>query len=110
MTESTTAPSGVDREYFDDRVRPQDDLYRHVNGAWLRETEIPSDRALVGTFVQLRDRAEEDVRALIGDLAETEHPAGSDEEKIGAMYRSFMNEERAAQLGAQPLRALLAEV
>jgi putative endopeptidase len=110
MTESTTAPSGVDREYFDDSVRPQDDLYRHVNGAWLRETEIPSDRALVGTFVQLRDRAEEDVRALIGDLAEAEHPAGSDEEKIGAMYRSFMDEERAAQLGAQPLRDLLAEV
>jgi putative endopeptidase len=60
--------------------------------------------------VQLRDRAEEDVRALIGDLAETEHPIGSDEEKIGAMYRSFMDEERAAQLGAQPLRDLLAEV
>jgi putative endopeptidase len=110
MTESTTAPSGVDREHFDDTVRPQDDLYRHVNGAWLRETEIPSDRALVGTFVQLRDRAEEDVRNLIEDLAKSEHPSGSDEEKIGAMYRSFMDEERVTALGAEPLRALLSEV
>ncbi|WP_422933153.1 M13 family metallopeptidase [Sinomonas sp. P47F7] len=110
MTESSVAPSGVEREYFDRTVRPQDDLYRHVNGAWLRETEIPSDRALVGTFIQLRDLAEENVRALIEELAATGHPAGSDEQKIGAMYASFMDEERVAQLGAAPLHALLAEV
>ncbi|WP_334171814.1 M13 family metallopeptidase [Sinomonas sp.] len=110
MTDSPVAPSGVDREFFDETVRAQDDLYRHVNGAWLRETQIPSDRALVGTFVQLRDRAEEDVRGLIEELAESEHAAGSDEEKIGALYRSFMDEERVAQLGSEPLKALLAEV
>ncbi|MDQ4501096.1 M13-type metalloendopeptidase [Sinomonas sp. ASV322] len=110
MAESPAAPSGVDREYFDETVRPQDDLYRHVNGAWLRETEIPADRALVGTFVQLRDRAEEDVRALIEELAATEHPVGSDEQKIGSFYRSFMDDARAAQLGSAPLAALLAEV
>ncbi|WP_336853976.1 M13 family metallopeptidase [Sinomonas albida] len=110
MTDSPVAPSGVEREFFDRTVRPQDDLYRHVNGAWLRETEIPSDRALVGTFVQLRDLAEENVRTLIEELAASEHPEGSDEHKIGALYRSFMDEERVAQLGAAPLKALLAEV
>ncbi|NUP74771.1 MAG: peptidase M13, partial [Sinomonas sp.] len=110
MTERTAAPSGVEREYFDETVRAQDDLYRHVNGAWLRETEIPSDRALVGTFVQLRDRAEEDVRALIEELAATDHPEDSDEFKLGAFYRSFMDAERVASLGAEPLKKLLADV
>ncbi|MEA5455314.1 M13-type metalloendopeptidase [Sinomonas sp. JGH33] len=110
MAESPAAPSGVDREYFDETVRPQDDLYRHVNGAWLRETEIPADRALVGTFVQLRDRAEEDVRALIEELASAEHEEGSEAQKIGSFYRSFMDEARAARLGGEPVAALLAEV
>jgi putative endopeptidase len=107
---SQAAPSGVDRQYFDDTIRPQDDLYRHVNGGWLRSTEIPADRALVGTFVQLRDLSEENVRALIEDLASAEHAAGSDEEKIGAFYRSFMDADAVERLGAQPLAPLLAEI
>ncbi|GAB4100091.1 M13 family metallopeptidase [Sinomonas halotolerans] len=104
---SPSAPSGVDREYFDEDVRPQDDLYRHVNGGWLASTSIPDDRALVGTFVQLRDRSEADVRELIEELAAGQHPPGTDEAKIGAFYRSFMDAEEAERLGAGPLRPLL---
>jgi putative endopeptidase len=107
---SPAAPSGVDRQYFDDRVRAQDDLYRHVNGGWLSSTEIPADRALVGTFVQLRDLSEENVRALIEDLADGDHPEGSDEAKIGAFFRSFMDVGRVEELGAAPLQPLLAEI
>jgi putative endopeptidase len=107
---SPAAPSGVDREYFDDSVRPQDDLYRHVNGGWLRSTEIPADRALVGTFVQLRDLSEQNVRELIEELASAGHAEGSDEEKIGAFYRSFMDADAVEALGAQPVAPLLAEI
>ncbi|MDQ4491428.1 M13-type metalloendopeptidase [Sinomonas sp. ASV486] len=107
---SPHAPSGVDRQYFDEKVRAQDDLYRHVNGGWLSSTEIPSDRALVGTMVQLRDEAEANVRALIEELATAEHPDGSDESKIGAYYRSFMDADAVERLGAAPLQPLLAEI
>jgi putative endopeptidase len=112
MTSPTrrATPSGIDRQYFDEGVRAQDDLYRHVNGGWLSSTEIPADRALVGTMVQLRDEAEANVRALIEGLAGSEHAEGTDEAKIGAFYRSFMDTEQIERLGAAPLQPLLEEV
>src|SRR5690349_2383622 len=62
-------------------TRPQDDLFGHVNGTWLAETEIPADRSSWGPFVQLADQAEEDVRAIITELA-TGEPASEDARKI----------------------------
>ena len=52
-------------------IRPQDDLFGHVNGRWLDETEIPSDRSSWGPFVQLADVAESQVRDIITTIAET---------------------------------------
>ena len=49
--------------------RPQDDLFRHVNGPWLATAEIPADRSADGAFYQLRDEAEKDSRAIIEDAA-----------------------------------------
>lgn len=51
-------PSGIILENFDRSVRPQDDLYRHVNGAWLARTEIPADKSNYGTFTVLQDNVE----------------------------------------------------
>jgi len=59
------------REGMNTDIRPQDDLFGHVNGRWLDETEIPSDRSSWGPFVQLADVAEEQVHAIIESLAET---------------------------------------
>ena len=57
------------REGMNPDIRPQDDLFGHVNGRWLDTTEIPSDRSSWGPFVQLADVAEEQVRVIIEDLA-----------------------------------------
>lgn len=83
-------------------VRPQDDLFRHVNEAWIDSTEIPADQSSTGSFIDLRNQAEEDVRTIITDLAATgsEDP---DAAKIGALYNSFMNEGVINGLGATPL-------
>ena len=54
---------------MDHDIRPQDDLFGHVNGRWLAETEIPSDRSSWGPFVQLADVAEAQVREIIEGLA-----------------------------------------
>ena len=58
------------REGMDTAIRPQDDLFGHMNGRWLVETEIPSDRSSWGPFVQLADTCEQQVRDIITDLAE----------------------------------------
>ncbi len=61
--------SGVDKSFVDPKVRPQDDLFRHVNGKWLAESPIPPDRPLDGAFYKLRDKSEADLRAIIEETA-----------------------------------------
>ena len=97
--------SGLDRSHRLDSVRPQDDLYRHVNGAWLESAEIPADRALNSTFDDLRDRAQDDLRALIDGI-----PGGEsgEESKVRDLYTSFMNEHEIAKRALSPLGTDLA--
>ena len=103
--------SGLDTSLFDTSVRPQDDLFRYVNGKWLATTPIPSDRPIYGTFVQLMDKAEADLYALIERLAgDPNRKPGSTAQQVGDLYASFTNEARINSLGATPLEARLAEI
>jgi putative endopeptidase len=103
--------SGLDRSTFDTAVRPQDDLFRHVNGGWLSRTEIPADRAIYGTFVQLTEQAETDLAELIQGAAKSPNrPPGSNAQPIGDLYASFMDEAALNAAGAAPLKPRLAEV
>ena len=90
-------------------IRPQDDLFGHVNGTWLETTEIPQDRSSWGPFVELAEGVEANVREIIEACARGE--GDSDEErKIGEVYTSFMDEERIESLGAEPLTPLFDEI
>jgi predicted metalloendopeptidase len=103
--------SGLDTTTFDKSVRPQDDLFRHVNGAWLAKTEIPADRSTYGTFVQLSDKAEADLYALIEELAgDPNKRPGTTAQQVGDFYASFITESRVNAAGAKPLEPRLAAV
>ncbi|MEW1805009.1 M13-type metalloendopeptidase [Pseudarthrobacter sp. NPDC080039] len=102
--------SGIDLSTFDHTVRPQDDLYQHVNGAWLKTTEIPDDRPLEGTFTALRDGSEIAVRDIIEEAAAKGADASGIERKIGDLYNSFMDEATVEAKGMEPIRGRLAEV
>ena len=101
------------RDGMDLEVRPQDDLFGHVNGRWLAETEIPSDRSSWGPFVQLADTAEEQVHRIIEDLAAIAQDGDEstnlnpDARKIGDLFASFMDEARIERLGIRPVRPLI---
>jgi putative endopeptidase len=101
--------SGIDQANFDPAVRPQDDLFRAVNGTWLARTAIPADRSNYGAFTVLVDNSEKDMRAIIEESANARNP-GSEEQKVGDLYASFMDEARADQLGVRPIAPLLASV
>jgi putative endopeptidase len=101
-------PSGLALSEFSSGIRPQDDLYRHVNGAWLDRTEIPGDKARWGSFHQLAEQAEKDVRAIIEESQDAE--AGTLNRKVGDLFTSFMDTERIAALGLAPLNEQLAKV
>ena len=94
----------------DHSVRPQDDLYRHVNGAWLNSTTIPDDRPLEGTFTALRDGAELAVKAIIEEAAGKGESAAGVERKVGGLYASFMDAATTEKKGLEPLRGRLGEI
>jgi putative endopeptidase len=95
--------SGLDLNWVDDNARPQDDLFGYVNGRWLTEYEIPADRATDGAFRSLFDRAEEQVRDIIDEAAASGAPAGTDQQRIGDLFASFMDEATVERRGVQPL-------
>ena len=90
----------------------QDDLFRHVNGTWLAKTEIPADRSSWGSFDRLRGQIAERPAGHRGGRCEgrpTRRP-GSDAQKIGDFYDSFMNEAKVEELGLEPIEAELAAI
>ena len=101
-----TLPSGIPINDLDSGTRPQDDLFRHVNGRWMARTEIPADRARDGTFRILAEEAEKAAREIVTEAASA--PEGTQERKCGDLYASFMDAERAERLGSQPIAETLA--
>ena len=93
----------IDRANFDSSVRPQDDLFRHVNGTWLDTTEIPSDKSNYGAFNALADLSLERVKAIMEETSSAAQAPGSEEQKVGDFYKSFMNVDRCNELGYKPL-------
>ena len=102
--------SGIDVQYIDDSVRPQDDFYKHINGKWLASTEIPADKASYGSFTKLRDDSEAQLRAIIEGLPSPAAAKGADQQKIAELYASFMDEEALEGLGMRPLDAEFAKI
>jgi len=105
---------GIDIAQFDPQIRVQDDLFRHVHGPWLRNTEIKPDRATAGSFVELVDEAEQAVRHIIetaaADPEDGTAEQSGDARRIGDLYASFMDTDRIEALGATPLADDLATV
>ncbi len=102
--------SGIDLAHLDPEVRPQDDLFGHVNGRWLAEHTIPPDRAADGAFRALHDRAEEQVRRIISDAAAAGAAPGTDEQRIGDLYASFLDVGTVESRGLAPLHDELGAV
>lgn len=101
-----TLTSGIATDELDPTIRPQDDLFRHVNGTWISRTEIPSDKARWGSFMVLAEQSEAAVRAIVE--AAQSAPEGTEERAFGDLYTSFLDEERVDALGAKPIEAQLA--
>lgn len=100
--------SGIEFAHFDNSIRPQDDFYQYVNGTWLKNTEIPSDRTSIGAFYDLREKSRDDVKAIIEQVAATPNLIiGSDEQKVADLYRSFMDTATLNKLGISPIQGEL---
>jgi putative endopeptidase len=109
---ATSAPiSGIDTQFIDTSVRPQDDFFTYLNGKWLKSTEIPADKASWGTFMQLRDDSQAHLRAIVEAAQQDKNKkAGTDVQKIGDLYTSFMDEAKLETLGVKPLAGELQRI
>ena len=99
---------GIDASSLDKQTRAQDDLFRHVNGTWLDNTAIPEDKAIYGSFHMLADASEEAVKLILEEAAANPKPGVS--QQIGDLYACFLDETKANQLGAEPIKADLRQV
>ena len=103
--------SGIDVQYIDPEVRVQDDFFAHLNGKWLKTTEIPADKSSWGSFAKLRDDTTPQIRAIIEAAQQDKtQKAGTEARKIGDLYGSFMDEARREKLGFSPLKGELAKI
>jgi putative endopeptidase len=102
--------SGVYLQNLDKSVRPQDDFYRHINGGWLATAQIPADRSNYGTFTKLQEDAERDLRDILEEAAKSKAAPGSDAQKVGDYYASFLDEATVEARGLTPLQDELARI
>ncbi len=108
FADDATLDSGIDPDGFDTSVRPQDDLFLHVNGRWLLKTEIPPDKSNYGSFTALDDSARENIRTIIEESVKK--PTDANSKKVGDFYRSFMDETKIAEKGLKPLQENLSTI
>ena len=83
--------SGISTEHMDKSIRPGDDFFMFMNGAWIEATEIPADKSNYGGFGILRDESTENVKAIIEESATGDFAKGTDEQKVGDLYKSYMD-------------------
>lgn len=102
--------SGIDTTEFDSAVRVQDDFYGHINGQWAKNTTIPASKARWGTYDQLRETAQEQVRTILDETVKHPGSAGSETRKITDLYLSFVDDKARNALGVKPLLADLAKI
>lgn len=98
------AQRDLDTSAFDNDIRAQDDLFKFVNGTWLKNTDIPADKSNYGSFIRLDDLSRERIRDLVQEVAGKNAEQGSDEQKVGDFYRSYMDTQGIAAAGISPLK------
>lgn len=109
-TQAIAQDGGLNLENFDKSIRVQDDLYRAVNGNWLKKTDIPSDKSNYGAFTALSDLSQLRIRQIIEEAAAGDHAPGSDMQMVGDFFKSYMNQAKINKKGAKPVQPMLARV
>jgi putative endopeptidase len=106
-TAQTPDPHGISVSSIDTSVRPGDDFYLFANGAWIKRTELPADRAAWGTFNILADRSEQRVSGIIEETSKSNPAPNTDNRRIADLYASYMDETAIESRGFAPIKSHL---
>ena len=106
----TQKDEGLNLSYRDTSVRPQDDFFNYVNGGWLKTAKIPSDKSSWGSFNQLREDTDNNSMNILKEILKSKYPAGSEGQKIQALYTTYTDWNKRNALGISPIKADLDKV
>ncbi len=95
--------SGILKQNMDTTVVPGNDFTAYVNGTWMKNTKMPSDKSRYGVMAIINDKAQDDVKAIIENATKAAGKEGSEEQKIGDFYESYMNTKVRDSIGLAPL-------
>ncbi|WP_416305358.1 M13 family metallopeptidase [Neptunicella sp. SCSIO 80796] len=98
-----TMPSGVDLTAIDPDTRPQDDFYQFANGTWLNKTNVPATSSGYTIYNEVYDQAEKTLRNIIEVAAKSASQPGSEAQKVGDLFTSWMNKSAIEEKGLTPL-------
>jgi predicted metalloendopeptidase len=102
---------GIDLSSRDAKVRPGDDFDRYSNGTWQAAYALKDYETDHGSFDDLSDRSEEQVNAIIKDIAaRSDLQPGSEEQKIRDLYNSYLAQAARDAKGVEPLRPILDDI
>lgn len=102
--EAPALVSGISVENMDTSIRPGDDFFSYVNGKWLEQTELPADKPAYGGFSVLNEEAQEQVKSIIEESATGDFAKGTDEQKVGDLFKSWMDVDTRNARGIEPLK------
>lgn len=101
---------GINLSYMDKSVRPQDDFFSYVNGNWVKNTQIPSDKASWGSFNALRENVDDASLDILNKILSETYAEGSEGQKIQNLYASFMDTSKRNAEGLTPIKGDLAKI
>lgn len=102
--------TGIHKENMDTGVKPGDDFYEYACGGWMKKHPLPAEYSRYGTFEQLIENNDKQIRSLIEGLAAKKQDEGSIAQKIGDLYNLAMDSVRKNKDGVKPIAKYLAMV
>jgi endothelin-converting enzyme/putative endopeptidase len=111
QTVSTVKEPGINVNYMDKTVKPSNNFFRYVNGTWLDNTEIPSDRTRWGSFDELRQKTDADALAILKEAATNpKYKSDTDQGKAINLYKTILDTVGRNELGISPLKPYLKKI
>jgi putative endopeptidase len=102
--------SGITKKNMDTLVNPGDNFEQYVNGTWKKNNKIPADKSSYGAFDMLYDQSQKDVKAIIEEASKGSFAEGSDQQKIGDYYASYINRKERDAKGIAPIQPELKNI
>ncbi|RHD55835.1 M13 family metallopeptidase [Phocaeicola plebeius] len=103
--------SGIDLANMDTTVSAGTDFFRYACGGWNDAHPLTAEYSRYGTFDELFENSQKQLRELIEGLAaQKNNQAGSAAQKIGDLYNMAMDSVTLNKQGAEPVKAMLDKI